>query len=341
MTYQENLAHGRGDAAEGVIQKPIADDKTFEPPVDDSEPGPTRPDPTDGDGAADHGPYGGRGNDILIGGDGTDFIEAPGHFDNDLLIVNNGDGSDFLESETLDINLLTGNDAVISEAIPGGDGEERSAGSLNTAGLEVVIGSTTTDTGLPSSDGEAGGGVRFGGSGGDVLLGDRGGDRSTSADDLLDQPEPPSDPNEPTRPDPGDADGAPVEDAFTFNFTKIGVVEHTDSAAAPDDGPTDLLIVNNGDGSVFVQGSYNVGGDLLAGGEGADIYPAEGASEPGGDTAFIGNRGNDIILGQDGTDLDGIDAASGFTPLIAFAPEAEPALDPGDAAPMMSFDDIM
>lgn len=40
------------DLGGATFDAPVADDKTFEPEVDDSEPGPTHPDPTD-DGAAE------------------------------------------------------------------------------------------------------------------------------------------------------------------------------------------------------------------------------------------------------------------------------------------------
>ncbi len=356
MTYQENLADGRDDTAAGVIQKPIADDKTFEPPVDDSEPGPTRPDPTDGDG------------------------DLPGQDGSDLLIVNNGDGS-------------------VSE-IAGG------------RGIDILMGGSGEDI-WPAMSGDDG--VLFGGSGNDVLLGEDGrdgttandGDRSSAADDLLDHQEPPSDPNQPTRPDPGDAEGPAVEEAVTFNFAKIGVMEDADSAAMlPGDSPPDLLIVNNGDGADFLED------------ETLDINLLSGNDPKLSDDAYVseprqsGGAGNDIVLGETGADpvagsvgedlfvrrdsdvsiapltvdadtqetadqfvfdthagdanaaneaffvkadaetttqagatgpddLDGIDAASGFTPLIAFAPNGDAPLDLGVSEGMTSFDDIM
>ena len=59
---------------------------------------------------------------------------------------------------------------------------------------------------------------------------------------------------------------------------------------------SDLLIVNNGDGSDFlVDGG---GHDLLIGGDGADVLRG-GA----GNDTLLGGRGNDVVLGQDGNDL--------------------------------------
>ena len=63
-----------------TFEEPLADDKTFEPPVDDSEPGPLRPDPADDDGGAE-APIGGGGDFIvvdLVGAAAVDPTDAEG-----------------------------------------------------------------------------------------------------------------------------------------------------------------------------------------------------------------------------------------------------------------------
>lgn len=52
------------DVGGQTFNNPLADDKTFEPEVDDSEPGPTRPDPTDAGDASGEGNLG--GGDIIL-----------------------------------------------------------------------------------------------------------------------------------------------------------------------------------------------------------------------------------------------------------------------------------
>lgn len=58
---------------------------------------------------------------------------------------------------------------------------------------------------------------------------------------------------------------------------------------------SDLLIVNNGDGSDFLEGDA---GNVLIEGDGADVLRG-GA----GNDTLLGGRGNDVVLGQDGNDL--------------------------------------
>lgn len=112
---------------------------------------------------------------------------------NDLLIVNNGDGSDFLEDDVIvDGNIITaenydsaaasieaqGLDVVVAATTTEVARPHAVRESLEAAGLEVVVAAATTEGGegndlLIGGDGAE---VLRGGAGNDVLLGGRGND---------------------------------------------------------------------------------------------------------------------------------------------------------------------
>ncbi len=144
---------------------------------------------------------GGRGNDILIAGDGNDVVL--GQDGNDLLIVNNGDGSDFQPDQD-GIGLL--------ETSP----------DPSTTREHILLASGANDE-LPGEDGT------------DLLIVNNGDGSDFQPDqdgiDLLD-----------TSPEP------------SATREHILLASGGNEELPGEDG-TDLLIVNNGDGSDFLEGN--------------------------------------------------------------------------------------
>ncbi|MEP1697944.1 MAG: hypothetical protein ABJJ69_15510 [Paracoccaceae bacterium] len=124
-----------------TFEAPLADDKAFEPPIDDSESGPLRPDPADDDEAAEAEIGGGEVTDILF--DTVDGAALGGEVDAFIFVSAPGDAS----AEPEAFELFGGEIGQQTYSLET-SGEDRHLGIMQSVEPEIGASDTLFDEGM-------------------------------------------------------------------------------------------------------------------------------------------------------------------------------------------------